>query len=161
MPLGWNLTLHDLMARHAGAGRVAWIGLRPERGVPVQVAEQARMTADGLEGDRARAGKRAVTLIQAEHLPVIAELAQLERVAPETLRRNFVVSGINLSTLKGKPLRVGGALLRITTVCAPCSKMEDALGHGGYNAMRGHGGWCAEVLEPGSVARGDAVRPED
>ncbi|MGC1428161.1 MAG: sulfurase, partial [Albidovulum sp.] len=32
-----------------------------------------------------------------------------------------------------------------------------ALGTGGYNAMRGHGGWCAEVKVPGRVAVGDKV----
>jgi MOSC domain-containing protein YiiM len=36
----------------------------------------------GLDGDHGRPGKRAVTLIQAEHLPVIAALAGLDRVDP-------------------------------------------------------------------------------
>jgi MOSC domain-containing protein YiiM len=33
------------------------------------------------------------------------------------------------------------------------------LGPGGYSALRGHGGWCADVVQPGEVALGDAVAP--
>jgi MOSC domain-containing protein YiiM len=40
------------------------------------------VTETGLNGDHGRPGKRAVTLIQAEHLPVIAALAGLDHVEP-------------------------------------------------------------------------------
>ena len=63
--------------------------------------------------------------------------------------------------MKDRPLAVGGAVLRITGPCAPCSRMEVALGPGGYAALRGHGGWCAEVLSGGGVALTDAVRPAE
>ncbi|MGK7652864.1 MOSC domain-containing protein [Roseovarius sp. B08] len=145
------------MARHAGEGRVAWIGLRPERLADPVSVEAAELAGTGLEGDHARAGKRALTLIQAEHLPVIGALAGIGEVAPEVLRRNLVVSGINLTALRNHPVRIGQALVEITVPCAPCSRMETALGAGGYNAMRGHGGWCARVLRPGRIAVGESV----
>jgi MOSC domain-containing protein YiiM len=150
-------SIAQLTARHAQAGRLDWIGLRPARLAPLQSEDHAHVDDAGLQGDHARPGKRAVTLIQAEHLPVIAALAGLDHVAPETLRRSLVVSRINLVAFRGRPLRIGGALLRVTGPCAPCSRMEAALGPGGYTAMRGHGGWCAEVLQPGEIRLGDPV----
>jgi MOSC domain-containing protein YiiM len=150
-------SIATLMARHAQHGRLDWIGLRPDRLAAIHEVGTATVTEAGLSGDHARPGKRAVTLIQAEHLPVIAALAGLERVDPATLRRNLVISGINLSALRGRRLGIGAVTLHITGPCAPCSRMEAALGPGGYNAMRGHGGWCAEVIVPGALALGDPV----
>ncbi len=148
------------MKNHAQAGTLDWIGLRPARKETMQVVQSAEINEAGLIGDRHPSpGKRAVTLIQAEHFPVIAALSQLEDVTPDLLRRNLVVSGINLSALRHHEITVGNAVLLIAGPCAPCSRMESILGHGGYNAMRGHGGWCAEVVTPGHVTRGDAVAP--
>ncbi len=152
-------TLASLIARYARPGQITWIGLRPARLAGMKAVAEADLAGDGLTGDHARPGKRALTLIQAEHLPVIAALAGLERVAPDTLRRNLVVAGLNLGAFRGKSLMIGPVLVEITGPCAPCSRMETALGPGGYTAMRGHGGWCARVLVPGRIAIGDGVHP--
>lgn len=156
--------LGRLMATLPRAGRVEWIGVRPGRDEPVVELETVEVEiGSGLVGDRytssssGSGGKRGVTLIQAEHLPVIAALAGLDAVHPATLRRNLVVSGIPVIALKGRQFRVGDVVLEGTTPCDPCSKMEAALGPGGYNAMRGHGGLCARVIEGGTIRRGDAV----
>ncbi len=105
-------------------------------------------------------GKRQVTLIQAEHLPVIAALAGLEAVTPEQLRRNIVVSGLPLLALKDRRFRIGDVLLEGTGECHPCSRMEEAFGPGGYNAVRGHGGITARVLEGGWIEVGGLLLPE-
>ena len=73
------------------------------------------------------------------------------------MRRNVVVAGINLYALRHARFRVGDVLLEGTGICAPCASMEEALGPGGFNAMRGHGGITARVLEAGTIALGDAV----
>lgn len=149
-------TLRELMATHARPGRVAWIGVRPARREAMVSLPRVRVTRAGLDGDRARAGKRAVTLIQAEHLPVIAALCD-GPVTEAALRRNILVSGINIAALRDRDLQIGGVSLKITGPCAPCSRMEETLGPGGYSAVRHHGGWCAEVVEEGEVAVGDSV----
>ncbi len=151
--------LGEMMARHAKAGRLDWVGLRAERYAPLDVVETANVTETGLVGDHGRAGQRAVTLIQAEHLPVIAAFSDNEKITPEALRRNLVVSGLNLLALRKGLLRIGDAVLEIHGPCPPCSRMEKELGPGGYNAMRGHGGWYASVSTPGVINVGDVVTP--
>ncbi|MEM6386613.1 MAG: MOSC domain-containing protein [Pseudomonadota bacterium] len=153
------LTLAELQARFAAPGQVMDILLRPARDVPMVRVDEAEISAAGLAGDRARPGKRAVTLIQAEHLPVVAALAGLDNIDPALLRRNIVVAGLNLLAFRGKQVRVGSALLEFTVPAHPCSKMEAVLGEGGYTAMRGHGGICANVVSDGLVTVGDGVTP--
>ncbi len=164
MPLPADSALAALMATLPRPGRVQWIGLRPARDVPMHEVSSAMAEAGrGLQGDRygGGSGKRSVTLIQAEHLPVIAALGGLAQLQPATLRRNLVVSGLPLMALKGRRFRIGGALFEGTAPCDPCSRMEAALGPGGYNAMRGHGGLCARILEGGLIQVGDALVPLD
>ncbi|MBY6016890.1 MOSC domain-containing protein [Halomonas denitrificans] len=141
-------------------GRLVWIGLRPTRGAPMRAVTDAFITLDGgLEGDRfaGRPGsRRQITLIQAEHLAVVSALLG-KPIEPELLRRNLVVEGINLLALKDQCFRIGDVMLEGTGTCAPCSKMEAALGPGGFNALRGHGGLCARVRIAGAIHLGDAV----
>ena len=152
------LTLAQLTSRHASYGELVWIGVRPARREPVESRRFARITPSGIEGDRnMRPGRRAVTLIQAEHLPVIAALSGVAEIDPHILRRNLVVGGINLLALKDRHFRIGEAVLAGTGICAPCSRMEELLGQGGYNAVRGHGGITASVVEPGLISLGDRV----
>ena len=141
-------------------GVVRWIGLRPARRAAMQAVDEAELMVEaGLAGDRyaGRSGSRQVTLIAVEHLRDIGAWLGAAPAAPEALRRNLVTEGINLLALKERRLRVGGALLEVTGECHPCSRMEETLGPGGYNAVRGHGGLTARVLEGGAVRLGDAV----
>jgi MOSC domain-containing protein YiiM len=150
-----------LMTRFPRPGRLDWIGVRARRRGPLLVVEGVLARAGiGLAGDHYVPGAKAsrqVTLIQAEHLPVVAALCGRQELDPGLLRRNLLVSGINLAALKGMRFRVGAALLEGTETCHPCSRMEEVLGPGGYNAMRGHGGLCARVIEGGRLRVGDPV----
>lgn len=181
------LTVSRLRAQFPRPGRLEWIGLRPARRAPVQALSEVEIhPLVGLLGDhgrtapprlralagepldtppsaspvRAERGKRQVTLLQAEHLPVVAALAGLDRVGPELLRRNLLVSAIPLLALKDRRFWVGAVLLEGTGECHPCSRMEENLGPGGYNAVRGHGGITARVIVGGVIRLGDAVCPE-
>ncbi len=162
MPLNPDSALARLMSTLPPPGTVRWIGLRPGHGLPMAAVDDVDAVAGkGLVGDRyaGGSGKRGITLIQAEHLPAIAALSGHDAVAPALLRRNVVVAGLPLVALKGRRFRIGSAIFEGTDDCDPCSQMEKALGPGGYNAMRGHGGLCARIVEGGRFAVGDAVQP--
>jgi MOSC domain-containing protein YiiM len=158
------ITIRDLNAPPHIAGRVELIVVR---GSPRHLARSVSCTVAiagvGLADDRlgrrgeAELSTRQVTLIQAEHLPVIARLARVDHADPIRLRRNLVISGINLVALKNARLRIGAALLEVVGPCQPCSRMEEEIGPGGYAAMRGHGGMTARIIEGGAIAVGDDV----
>lgn len=154
-----------LLAGPMRPGRLEWIGLRPARRAAVEIRNSATLiAAHGLQGDRYRTernGPRQVTLVAAEDLAAIAAFLGVPEVAPELLRRNLVIRGINLLALKDRRFRVGATLLEGSGECAPCSLMEEALGPGGYNAMRGHGGITARVIEGGDIIVGDMVARDD
>jgi MOSC domain-containing protein YiiM len=152
-------SLEQLMSHYAKAGTVEWIGIRPAKKAQLISVDSVMLDpSSGLEGDHyaGRSGKRQVTLIQAEHLPAIASMMNMESVSPDQLRRNIVVSGLNLMALKNRSFQLGEAMLEYTGTCHPCSRMETSLGAGGYNAMRGHGGITARVTHAGRVNVGDA-----
>ena len=142
-------------------GRLVWIGLRPARRAAMLAVTEARLgPGHGLDGDRWRGaadGARQVTLIAEEHLAAIGSFLGGQVVAPQRLRRNLVIAGFNLFALKGRRFRIGAALLEWSGECHPCSRMEEELGPGGYNAVRHHGGITARVVAGGTISVGDAV----
>ncbi|MFO7779040.1 MAG: MOSC domain-containing protein [Nitriliruptoraceae bacterium] len=149
-------------------GRLTTVLLRPERrGRPRSVERAEVLNGLGLLGDHRSSGrapdpsaKRQVTLLQSEHLPVVAGLLGRDALDPALLRRNLVVAGINLASLRDRRFRIGDVVLEGTGWCHPCSRMEEALGPGGFQAMRGHGGITARVLTDGALERGAVVRAD-
>lgn len=153
--------MSDLINKFAQKGVVQWIGLRPEKKQPLTSVKSVEVSlTKGLVGDHfagTYSNKRQVTLIQAEHLQTVASLMGVNVIDPELTRRNIVVQGINLLALKEKQFKIGEVILETTGTCQPCSRMETNLGKGGYNAMRGHGGITAKVIQAGLIHIGDEV----
>jgi MOSC domain-containing protein YiiM len=154
-------TIHDRLARLPRSGELRWIGLRTRRhGAVLSVDSAIAVAGHGLQGDHRaerHGGKRQITLLQWEHLAVIASLSGNQQLTPALLRRNLLVAGINLLALRGRQFRIGEVVLEGTGPCDPCSRMESALGPGGLNAMRGHGGLTAMVVRGGALQVGAAV----
>ena len=153
--------LRSLLDNVPQQGKLDWIGLRTARHQLInEVAQCQVVQGQGLVGDHfsgSLQSKRQVTLIQAEHLPVIAACLGIAHVKPEQLRRNLVVSGINLLAFKNKQFSIGSVIFEMTGLCHPCSRMEQEFGLGGYNALRGHGGITARVVLGGEIKIGDCV----
>jgi MOSC domain-containing protein YiiM len=152
-------SIATLMNKPMQAGMVVFICIRPARLHPVTALNQiVAIENKGLEGDRyAAPGARQVTIIQGEHLASIASYLGRE-VTPDMVRRNLVIERINILALKEKRFEIGNAVLEYSGECHPCSRMEHNLGPGGYNAMRGHGGITARIIQSGTIRVGDAVR---
>ena len=149
-----------LTSRYHQPGEVAWIGIRRARAKDLEFVEEVKAIAEqGLEGDHysSRSGKRQVTLIQQEHIMAVASMQGQSGIDPGLLRRNIVVKGLNLLALKDKKFRLGDAVLEYSGLCHPCSRMEENLGDGGYNAMRGHGGITARIVSTGSITLGSTL----
>jgi MOSC domain-containing protein YiiM len=143
-------------------GRLEWIGLRPARKQAMKIVQSVEAKVEyGLEGDRRLKGRpgsaRQVSIISVEYIDVIARLLKKDNIDPALLRRNLVVSGINLSALRHQMFQIGAALFEGTALCHPCVRMEEALGKNGLAAMLGHGGICAKILEGGLIQVGDEV----
>ncbi|WKN31597.1 MOSC domain-containing protein [Porifericola rhodea] len=157
-----GVTIKDLINTLPQVGKVQWISIRAERGSkPEEMEEVYANTEHGLEGDHyggGANGKRQVTFINEEHLKSVASFLGKEVLDPGLLRRNIMVSGINLLALKDQQFQVGEAVLEMTGLCHPCSRMEQNLGEGGYNAMRGHGGITARILKSGKIKQGDTIK---
>jgi MOSC domain-containing protein YiiM len=153
------LTIAELLQTFTDSGELIWIGLRPARKEPmITVTEVMANQSSGLIGDRYQgsSGKRQVTLIQWEHLAVLQSITNCQ-ITPELLRRNLAIQGINLLALKNRKFRIGSAYFQTTGLCHPCSRMEEVLGAGGYNAMRGHGGITAQIIGSGLIRVGDKL----
>lgn len=156
------MEIKELMQTFAHAGRVEWLSFRPgptSRGEIVSVDEIEVTEKKGIVGDRYKGSskKRQVTLIQAEHIEAVAKMLKKESIDPSFLRRNIVVSGLNLLALNNLEFKIGEVVLKMTGYCHPCSRMEQNLGTGGYNAMRGHGGITCMVIKEGKIKIGDSV----
>lgn len=164
-------SLRDLTSQFAQKGRLDNIYLRPAKGVVCVNTHQAEAIVGlGIKGDRVsdfpsrqtNGSKRQVTLIQSEHLTVIEAFLK-KPINPILLRRNLLISGINLIATKSLfkdqliYVEIGDVILEVTGPCEPCSKMEVQFGEGAYNAIRGHGGVTARIIKGGVLNVGDPV----
>ena len=142
-------------------GSIDWIGIRPKKKADLVVCSEIQVHPEwGIKGDHysGTSGKRHLTLIQGEHLEVVRKILMMDHLDPGLLRRNIVVRGINLLALHKRKVRIGTeVIIEITGHCHPCTRMEQNLGPGGYNTMRGHGGLTARIVRQGTIRLGDNV----
>jgi len=157
-----NYIIKELLNTFHQSGTIDWIGIRHARRQPLQAVESVLVDENqGILDDHYSGanGKRHVTLIQAEHLDAVGKILGT-KVSPMDVRRNLVVSGLNLLALNNKQFKLGEeVVLEMTGQCHPCTRMEENLGKGAYNAMRGHGGITARVVKGGTLRIGDRLEP--
>jgi MOSC domain-containing protein YiiM len=107
--------------------------------------------SQGLEGcAHANPPRREVLLASKQHLDALG-------VEVGAIRENVIVDGADVHEWPvGQRVRVGGALLEITMVCDPCSRMDE-LRPGLRAEIDGKRGMLAHVVESGEIALGDEI----
>jgi MOSC domain-containing protein YiiM len=146
-------------------GRVERIWVSSEAAAPMASVPAVRAVPGGLEGDRYLTGEGyyapfdvcEVTFVAGEALDEIRETTGID-LTDGRHRRNVVLRGVALDDLLEARFRVGDAVFEGTRRRPPCKHVEEVAGEAGVMAaLRGKGGICADVVEPGDVAVGDEV----
>jgi MOSC domain-containing protein YiiM len=149
------------------AGFVQGIFFAPEAGAEMKSVQAATaLEGRGLEGDRYCAGTGhwsrfgricEVTFIAAEDLHNIERETGVG-VKNGEHRRNVVTRGMSLKALRrGERFRVGEVAFEYRGPRSVCRYIERLTEPGMTQALKGHGGICASVIENGTVRVGDEI----
>ncbi|HST11846.1 MAG TPA: MOSC domain-containing protein [Terriglobales bacterium] len=98
-----------------------------------------------------------LTLIEAEAIEAAAREYKVT-LAPSEARRNVVTRGVALNHLVGRDFMIGDVKVRGIRLCEPCGHLEGLTGLAVIKALRHRGGLRAQILTPGVIRVGDAVR---
>ena len=129
--------------------------VKKEAGKPVDSVHVSQVS--GLTGDHETKEHRRVTLISKEALELAARELGKDSIDPADTRRNILVSGLDFSDLENRQIVLGEALIEVTGLCHPCSRMDETIGPGGRTALANRGGLTARVVRDGNVRIGDKV----
>jgi MOSC domain-containing protein YiiM len=141
-------------------------------GVPKLPVPEARITVNGVAGDRQRnleahgGPDRAVCLFSLEVIEALQ--AEGHSIKPGSSGENLTIAGLDWAGLKpGDRLRIGDAVrLEIVKYTEPCRFNAQWFLEGNFNRInqKKHPGWSrlyARVLAEGVVRPGDAVTIEE
>ena len=107
----------------------------------------------GLRGDRyfdhKENYKGQVTLFAQEIFAELCRVLNLTEAKPAALRRNLLVSGIDLNDLVGKEFDLQGVRLEGVEECKPCYWMDEAVGPGAEAWLKSRGGLRCRILSDG------------
>ena len=152
------------------SGRVVQINVS-NGGVPKRPVPAARVTRDGVEGDRQRdlryhgGPERAVSVWSLEVIEALR--AEGHPVVPGGAGENLTVAGLDWGAVRpGARLRIGGEAdgveLEVTAFAAPCPIIRGNFTAGGFDRIsdKSHPGssrvYC-RVLRAGRIAAGEGV----
>lgn len=116
------------------------------------------VTGRGLRGDRyfdhKENYKGQVTLLSQEVFDELCRALNVPQASPAALRRNLVVSGTDLNELIGRQFELQGVRLEGTEECRPCYWMDEAVGPGANDWLKGRGGLRCRILSDGWLRTG-------
>jgi MOSC domain-containing protein YiiM len=125
--------------------------------VIVEVEQVECVAGRGLCGDRffdfKEDYKGQVTLFAWEVFDQLRKEQGKPELSPSVLRRNLLVEGLDLAALIGKQFELQGVTLEGTGECKPCYWMDQAVGSGAEEWMKGRGGLRCKIITDGVLRR--------
>jgi MOSC domain-containing protein YiiM len=123
-----------------------------------EVAEVDCVAGRGLRGDRffdyKDNYKGQVTFFSQEIFEELGRALGVPNAEPAALRRNLVVSGGDLNELIGRQFELQGVRLEGMEECKPCYWMDEAIGPGAFEWLKGRGGLRCRILSDGQLRSG-------
>lgn len=143
-----------------GHNFVGHFGREPDA-FPLQKVERVECVAcRGLRGDRyfdhKTDYKGQITFFSREVFDQLCAAFPSVDKSPGVLRRNVIVSGVELLSLIGQDFELDGIKFRGTQHCAPCDWMELAFAPGTKEFLKKNAGLRAQILTDGWLATGVA-----
>ncbi len=123
----------------------------------VEVTEVECVAGRGLRGDRffdyKEAYKGQITFFSMEVFETLCRELLIPQAQPAATRRNAFLRGVELHTLIGAGFEIQGIRFEGVEECKPCHWMNEALGPGAEEWLRGQGGLRARILTDGRLRR--------
>ena len=119
----------------------------------IEVPEVDCVAGRGISGDRFFDYKDdyqgQITFFSREVYARLCEKFSVTDKTPDVFRRNVIVSGVDLNELIGQEFEVQGVGFSGACEASPCYWMDQVLGEGAEEAMKGCGGLRARILSDG------------
>lgn len=113
----------------------------------------------GLRGDRffdyKSNYKGQITLFDKAVADDLRDRLGLDSLDFSVTRRNVLIDGVDLNRLIGKRFTIGDVTLAGTEECAPCYWMNEAVGAGAEEMLKGRGGLRCRILSSGVLRLGE------
>ena len=126
----------------------------------VEVPRIECVAGHGIRGDRfydyREDYKGQITFFSFEVFEKLATHFGLTNKSAGAVRRNVIVSGIDLNELISEEFSIQGVRLRGTAHCKPCYWLDQAVVPGTEKFLEGNGGLRAQILSDGVIAVGEA-----
>lgn len=139
---------HNFFGRHG----------KPAGRHPIKEVDSVEcVTGQGLMGDRFFGFKNdykgQITFFEWEVFEQLRKAHNKPDASPAHLRRNVIVEGVDLNALIGQQFVLQGVVFEGAEECRPCYWMDQAIGAGAEDWLRGRGGLRCRILTDGELRR--------
>ena len=135
-------------------------GQAPDDHPSIAVERIECIAGRGILGDRfydfSANYKGQITFFSSEVFESLARNLNIPSKSAGVLRRNVIVSGVDLNALIGKEFELQGVRFRGTAHCKPCQWLNQAFAEGTEQFLKDNGGLRAQILTDGTIAIGEA-----